>query len=201
MNPSHATARLLQLRASIDVDDLSKVENVHILVEEIPEKYASMITSMLPATVTLNGALMTAADIPALLHFSSAQQIVSHRVNFADVLLSRLTAFAKLQSIAMSYTPIRDIDVAGLANRSGVTSIHFAGTQLTDKALSTFGTLPDLELLDLRHTLVTNDGLQELSNLTNLFTVDVRGTSVTEKGVSEFRSSVAHLLPDVEVLI
>jgi hypothetical protein len=201
MNPSDAIARIHQLGASIDVAELSKVENVHVLVEEIPAKYAAMIQGMLPGTVTLDGSRMTAADVDVLLHFSSVEQIVAHRVSFAAVLLSRLATFANLKSIAMSFTPIRDVDLAGLANRSGLKSIHFAGTQLTDSALSTLGTLPDLELLDLRQTLVTNDGLQMLHHLTNLFTIDVRGTAVTVDGANQFRRSVAHVLPDLEVLI
>ena len=88
-----------------------------------------------------------------------------------------------------------------LANLSGLTSIHLAGTQLTDAAMGTFGTVPDLELLDVSHTLVTTEGLARLRDLRNLFAINARGTGVTLEGADQFRRSVANFPPDVEVLV
>ena len=185
----------------LDPGDLTRVKQLNICQEETPAEYAEMIAGMVPETVTLNGTLMTARDVPSLLHFSSLQGLVAHRMNFANVLLRQIAEFPNLQSIAMSHTSITDADVAVLAQHSGLKSIHFAGTQLTDIAMKTFGTLPDLELLDLHDTLVTDDGLPQLQRLTNLFTINVRGTAVTLGGADRYRTSVADSLPDVEVLL
>ena len=103
-------------------------------------------------------------DVPALLHFSSLQGIVAHRIDFASALLRHIDGFGDLQSIAMSSTSITDDDVAALADRSRIASIHFAGTLLTAVAMNTFGTMPDLELLDLQGTLVTGDGIMQSHN-------------------------------------
>jgi hypothetical protein len=201
MTPRDAVVRLHQLGTTLDLGDLSNVEQLHICEEETPAEYAEMIAKMVPETVTLNGALMTASDVPSLLYFSSLRGVVAHRMDFANALLRRIEYFRNLKSIAMSYTPISDADVAALINRSGVKSIHFAATKLTDIAMRTFGTLPDLEVLDLHDTFVTDAGLTQLQGLTNLFTIDVRGTSVTRAGADRFRASVERSLPDVEVLV
>ena len=196
-----ALARLLELGTTLGLDNLSDVECLHISAEATPAEFADMIAGMAPKTVTLNGSLMTGRDVPALLHFSSLQGIVAHRIEFATVLLSHVEEFPELRSIAMSNTLITDNDVAVLADRVRLSSIHFSGTSLTDVALRTFGTLPDLEVLDLRGTLVTDDGIMQLQDLTNLFTIDVRETAVTITGAKRYRDSVGHYLPDVEVLV
>ncbi|MFG0255027.1 MAG: hypothetical protein ACF787_08005 [Rhodopirellula sp. JB053] len=201
MTPIDAATRIAQLGATLDPSDFHVVERLHICEEETPAEYADMIAGMAPETVTLNGALMTSRDIPALLHFSSLQGIVAHRMDFANDLLRAIVETSNLESIAMSLTSITDGDVATLANRSGLTSIHFAGTQLTDTAMRTFGTVRDLELLDVSHTGVTNEGLTQLHDLRNLFTIDARGTAVTIDGADRYRRSVANSLPDVEVLV
>ena len=201
MTPRDAVARLLQLGTTLDLGDLPNVEQLYISEEETPAEYAEVIAGMAPKAVTLNGALMTAHDVPALLHFSALQSIGARRMDFANALLRRIGEFADLQSIAMSHTSITDTDVAVLADRSGLTSIHFAGTQLTDTAMRTFGTLPDLEMLDVRETRVTNEGLTHLHSLRNLFTIDARGTAVTLDGANRYRKLVANSLPDVEVLV
>lgn len=201
MTPLDAAARIAQLGSRLDPTDFTNVEQLHICEDETPAEYADMIANMVPETITLNGALMTARDIPALLHFSSLQGIIAHRIDFANMLLRAIIKTSDLQSIAMSHTSITDADVAVLANRSGLTSIHFAGTQLTDIAMKTFGTLPDLELLDVSHTLVTNESLPQLRHLRNLFTIDARGTSVTVDGANEYRRLVSNSLPDIEVLV
>ena len=200
MTPHNAVARLNQLGTTLDAGDLSRVKQLYICEEETPPEYAEMIADMVPETVTLNGAVMTARDVPSLLHFASLQGLVAHRMSFADALLRHIAEFPDLRSIAMSHTRITDEDIAVLAQHSGLKTIHFAGTQLTDAAMQTFGTLPELELLDLHDTLVTDDGLIHLQRLTNLFTINVRRTAVTLNGADRYRTLVAHSLPDVEVL-
>ncbi|TWT74972.1 hypothetical protein CA85_02600 [Allorhodopirellula solitaria] len=201
MSPRDAAARIAELGSFVDPVDFSKVEHLHICEREIPANFADMVAGMAPETVTLNGALMTASDIAALLHFPSLRGIVAHHMDFASTLLPAIVKSSDLRSIAMSHTSITDTDVTVLANRSGLTSIHFAGTRLTDIAMTTFGTLPDLELLDVSDTHVTNDGLHQLRDLRNLFTINARGTSVTADGANGFRRLVANSLPDVEVLV
>lgn len=201
MTPHDAIARLLQLGVSLRLEDLSKVEQLHISETATPAEYADIIGNMLPRTVTLNGALLAEGDIPALLHFPSLQGIVAHRIDFANSLLTQIRGSSSLRSIAMSHTSLTDADVGVLENHSRIAAIHFAGTKLTDTALKTFGSLPALELLDLRETLVTDGGLPQLQKLTNLFTIDVRGTAVTLAGAEQYRRSVAHILPDVEILV
>lgn len=201
MKPSDAVTRLLQLGASIRINDFPRIERVHISETAMPLKYVDTISDMLPEIVMLDGSLMTENDVEAILHFPSLRGIVAHRMDFANALLRELSASKRLATIAMSYTSLTDADVAMLENHSGITSINFSGTQLTNVALETFGTLKSLEVLDLRGTFVTDEGLTQLQKLTNLFTIDVQGTAVTLNGADRFRKSVEHSLPDVEVLI
>ena len=200
MTPRNAIERLHQLGVELRLSDLRRVEQLHIAEAATPPEFADIISGMLPRTVSLNGSLMEESDIPALLHFPSIQGIVAHKITFAKPLLAEISASACLRSIAMSHTKLTDIDVSVLKNHPTLVSIHFAGTRLTDIALKTFGSLPALEVLDLRNTQVTDGGLPLLQGLTNLFTIDVRGTAVTRNGAEDFRRSVAHSLPDVEIL-
>ena len=201
MTPQDSSVRLRELGSSLAATDFPNVEELHITEEAIPVIFAKMIASMLPGTVTLVGLQMTTSDIPAMLHFPHLVSICAHRLAFAPLLLAQHRMFPELQSIAMSHTSLSDSDFLTLSDRTGITSLHFAATQLTDDALACFGTLPDLELLDIRETRVTDKGLRHLTTLRNLFTIDARGTSVSANGACSYREHVSKWLPDVEVLL
>lgn len=201
MTPLVAKARFAELGVSLEVVEFPHVQRLDVCEDPISPEHLDSVKELFPRTVTLYGALMTAQDIPALLHFSSLQSIVAHGLDFANELLRHAAGFPQLKSVAMARTTVTDLHVAALAKCSELTYLNFAGTQLTDVALKTFGTLSGLELLSLRNTLVTDDGLQHLHQLRNLFTVDVRGTTVTAAGADRFCHLVAGFLPDVEVLI
>lgn len=201
MTPQEFSDRLRELGASLTTSEFPKVEQLHILDEEIPVTYAKVIAGMLPTRLTLVGSRITTLDIPALLHFSHLDGICAHRFAWAPALLTHHRMFPALRSIAMSHTSLTNSDLSTLSDRNGIVSLRFAATQLTDDALACFGTLPDLELLDIRETRVTDEGLLHLTTLRNLFTIDARGTSVTADGAKTYQERVEKWLPDVEVLL
>lgn len=201
MTPQDAIKRLSQLGASLNISDLPKIESVCICEDVVVTMFNDTVANDFSQMVMLNSSLMTPADIPAILHFSSLRSLNTNSFELSSVLLNQIAPLAHLESIAMSGTSITDADVAILTNRLRLKSIHFSGTQITDAAMKTFGTLPDLELLDVSKTPVTDDGLQHLHDLQNLFTIDLKETAVTPGGAKRYRKAVKHILPDVEALV
>lgn len=201
MTPKEIQKRLNELGSPIVYHDFRKVEDLHLSREMLPAEFTSMVHQLLPATVTLDASVMTPADLPVLMQFPSLQSVCAHSLAFAAETLQAINSYARLQSVAMSFTTLGDIDIKVLAGSRHLRTAHFADTQLTDESMDVFKTLPNLELLDLRGTKVTDEGLQELTELRNLFTIDVRETAVTELGAVAYRRTVSPWLPDVEVLI
>ena len=200
MTPGDAVIRISQLGRALNCADLHNITRINIS-DEVDSIGPHQIADVVPNALMLNGNLMTARDIPALLHFRALQMIVAHRIGFAGALLNEVSIFRELRVIAMSDTAVTDKDVLSLQNSPRLVSIGLARTQITDAAMATFATLPDLELLDVCDTQISLHGLQSFRHHHNLLSVNVKGTRVTAKDAEQFRSQVANLLPDLEVRV
>jgi hypothetical protein len=201
VNSSEAHGRLVELGAILDREQLPRVD--YVFVESGPPRteYADMYRQAAPEHISIDGSKLLDTDACALALLPNLTGIAANNCNASSSFVQNIHLFPKLESLAISSTPIQDIDLIPLRDNDSLRTLHVAYTAIGNASLAQIGSITNLELLDLRSTQVDDSGLSHLFRLRNLFTVDLRGSSVTATGQQTLVNALKPWLPDVEVLI
>lgn len=93
----------------------------------------------------------------------------------------------QLVVLNLSNMPIKDEDLATIAQFENLEKLNLNNSDITGKTLSKFQTLTKLQSLSLSGTKVTAASLQSLSNMPNLTEVFVWNTPILEKELVELK--------------
>ena len=94
-----------------------------------------------------------------------------------------LAHLVHVRELRLTNTPIRDDDLAYLANSESITDLSLAGTDITDAGLQHLGRIKSLRVLCLHHTKVTGNGLDHLKDLEHLRTLQLGDTPLDDEGL------------------
>lgn len=106
---------------------------------------------------------------------------------------------AELETLDLSYSQITDKSASRLLKKQrSLYTVSFIGTPLGNQALSTIGSLENLQSLGLDGTQIDDNGLDQLVNLKHLRMLSIKRTNVTDAGVLKIKklSSLTHLYLD-----
>jgi hypothetical protein len=140
------------------------------------------------ASVELNGAKITDAEVVHLKRLTGLRTLVLSRTTVGDAGLAHLSSMQSLECVILDEN---DITGAGLVHLNGLRKLRRLGLvdmSLTDADLARLSELKGLKELALcgspgRAFSVTDAGLVHLSGLTNLTFLNLNGTAVTDAGV------------------
>ncbi len=145
----------------------------------------------------VEGRNLTIASVRLMQSFSTSSNsrmldpcfVIRGGPHVTDEWLAELGA-GTLSGIGLLNSAITDQGVEHLKDHRFLNLLYLPGSQITDRSMSIFSTLPALIDLDLRNTAITDKGLRELSLTNNgnvwRFSLHVGGTHVTKQGVDEF---------------
>ena len=107
------------------------------------------------------------------------------QINIRDTGIRHLAALTEMKDFRCSQCRITNLS---LASWTKLRSLDLSYSPLTDKGLEGLAGLKELRRLMLRDTMVTDEGLKHLSGLVNLQELDLSGTRITEKGIESLRN-------------
>ena len=84
---------------------------------------------------------------------------------------------------------IDDSALAAFGNiKNNISHLDMSRTKISDQAMTSAGSFPNLTWLSVRNTKVTDNGLRSLSSLQHLRYLNLSGTQVTDKGANSLSS-------------
>ena len=119
---------------------------------------------------------MSAPSKTALLAAEKTGALVTQLAERNPLVRAEFSSFA---------SEVDDGDLGAFGNiKNNISHLDISRTSITDTALRTAGTFPNLTWLNVRNTKVSDNGLKSLSNLKYLRYINLSGTQVTDKGTA-----------------
>ncbi|MCS7016123.1 MAG: hypothetical protein RMJ19_03160 [Gemmatales bacterium] len=118
---------------------------------------------------------------------TEAEKKAVTRLQQAGVLVLRLAMNTNwlLADFSLRSQPVRDDELALLAEMPNLIELNLAGTNIGDAQLNWVAKLSHLRVLKLQRTAVTDAGLKLLRSLPQLEVLNLYGTQVTDQGLAE----------------
>lgn len=119
---------------------------------------------------------MSAPSKTALLAAEKTGALVTQLAERNPLVRAEFSSFA---------SEVDDGDLGAFGNiKNNISHLDISRTRITDTALRTAGTFPNLTWLNVRNTKVSDNGLKSISNLKYLRYINLSGTQVTDKGTA-----------------
>lgn len=126
----------------------------------------------------------TPIDGNGLKHLAGLTNLTTMDIRRTNVRGENLKYLRKIAVLYLAKTPIRNDDLAYLADSQSITGLDLSGTGISDDGLEHLAGLKQLEYLTLDGTKITGLGLLHLKNLKNLTGLNLGHSQLNNEGLT-----------------
>jgi hypothetical protein len=128
----------------------------------------------------------------AVEQFPELRYVAGHFGDYGDQVLSEAGNLAHLEYFCTKTKKVTADGLSHLAGKESLRALVLDNVQLTDDALGTLHSLPNLSFLDLRkNPNLTDEGLGHLAEFQNLTHLNLEYCGITDAGVSRLANNIA----------
>lgn len=129
----------------------------------------------------------TNADVALVKSFSQLERLNVYSDGLTKDVLDDIKHLKNLRELQLPFA-MADEDIAKLAGLTKLRRLEFYSSNLTNKSVKVFGTMPDLERLDLNYSEVTAEAIDDIAKLVNLKVLYMSGITVSDADMEKLKN-------------